>query len=137
MLQLPAPIEFFHEAARVAPTWFRLYIEFQEDFRSEHALHLYPRRGADLLQHPTAFAHPTSLVSVALSINRSTDVRESLPFFKVVDDHRRRVRNFLTGVQQNLLADDFRGHESGRLIGDLVLRKISRASGKRRKNHFH
>src|SRR5579864_7536159 len=99
MLQLAAPIEFFHEASRVAPAGLRFDVKFEKDFRPQHALDLYPRRRADLLQHPAAFAYQNSLLSIALAINRCADAREPLPLFKIIDDHRSRVRNLLAGIQ--------------------------------------
>ena len=49
------------------------------------------------------------------------------PFFKLLDHHGGRVRDFFLGLHQHLFADDLRHHETHRLIRDLVFGKIARA----------
>src|SRR5271163_4652346 len=50
-LQLTPPVEFFYEAAAGAPLFLHLDEEFEENSRSEQPLNIFPRSGADALQH--------------------------------------------------------------------------------------
>ena len=62
-------------------------------------------------------------------VDSGGDARQLLAFFVLIDQHRGRVRHFLRGVQQHLLADQLRYQEPLRLVGDLVFGEVSRAFG--------
>src|SRR5579862_7069542 len=134
LLQLATPIQLAHKAARIAPSRLCFYVQFQKDFGSQHALDLDPCRGPDFLEHAPALAHQDSFLSIAFAIDCRSDAREPLPFLEVFDHHGGGIGNFFTGIKQDLFPNSFGRHESRRLIGNLVFRKISRPRGKDRED---
>src|SRR5579862_7785617 len=91
LLQLAAPIEFFHKPPGIAPARFSFHVKFKEELGPEHALDLHARRRTDLLQHAAALADQNSLLSIALAIDGGCDARQTLPFLEVFDNHCRGV----------------------------------------------
>ena len=76
-------------------------------------------------------ADQDGLLPFALAIDRRRNARQPAAFFVLLDQHRGRVRHFLLGGQQHLLADQFGHQKALGLVGDLVLGEISRPFGKR------
>src|SRR5208337_3848251 len=129
LLQLTAPIEFFHKGSRVAPAGLDLDEEFEKDFGSYHFFDVEAGRGSDLLEHLAAFAQQDGLLAVAFAINHSRDPGQARTLFKLLDQNGDGVRHFFMGVHENVLADQLRCHESHGLVGDLVFGKIARTVG--------
>src|SRR3984885_16338085 len=73
VLQLPAPVEFFHKAARVPPTRFRFYVKLEKNFGSHHALDLQTGRCADLLKHLAALSNQNPLLPSPLAVDGRRD----------------------------------------------------------------
>src|SRR5579862_2755342 len=98
LLNLTPPVQLFHEVSRIAPARLSLHIKLKKYLGSHHALNLNPRRGSNLLQHSSAFAHQNPLLPVALAIDRSGDPRETLAFLEAVHKDSRRIWNFFAGI---------------------------------------
>src|SRR5215469_1834399 len=62
--KLPPPVQLVDKLPRLAPSRLHLHIKLQEHFSSHHLLDVYPRRGADLLQHLPALAEQNRLLPV-------------------------------------------------------------------------
>src|SRR6266403_1963058 len=123
------PVEFFHEASRIAPASFYLDEKFEKNLGSYHFLDVETGRGSDLLEHLAAFAEQNGFLAVALAVNHSGNPRQPWTLFELFDQDRDRMRHFFMRLHQNMLADQFCCHESHRLIGKLILGKIARATG--------
>src|SRR5580698_6209596 len=89
--QLPPPIEFIDEPARLPPARFDFDVKLEIDFSPYHPLDLDPRGGADFLQHLAAFAHQDALLPFALAVNDRGNARELLAFLEVFHDHCGRI----------------------------------------------
>src|SRR5215467_11164315 len=131
LLYLPPPIEFLDKPARIAPSRLGFDKKLQEQLRSQRALDLHARRGSDLLEHLAAFSHQDPLLPSAFAVDGGGDAGKPFALFEAVHQNRRGVGNLFAGVEQYLFANDLGGHESGRLIGDLIFRKICRTRRKR------
>src|SRR5580698_11652701 len=85
--QLPPPIEFIDEPARLPPARFDFDVKLKIDFSPYHPLDLDPRGGTDFLQHLATFAHQDALLPFALAVNDCGNARELLAFLEVFHDH--------------------------------------------------
>ena len=77
----------------------------------EQPLQILARLRADPLDHRAALAYDDRLLGLGFDENRRVDAMEWLRpgrFLKLIDDDRRRVRQLVARVAQDLLADDFR-----------------------------
>ena len=129
MLELTPPIQFFHEASRVAPAGFDLDEEFEKNLGAYHLLDVKTGGGSDLLEHLAAFAEQDGFLAVAFAINHGGNPGQARTLFELLDQNRDRVRHLFMRLHQNMFADQLRRHESHRLIGDLIFREIARAVG--------
>src|SRR5215467_14319585 len=102
--------EALQQCLPAGPVRFHLHPEVQEDLAPEQLLHLGPRPGADLLQHPSAPADDDPLLGVALDVDRRRDVDDvgAVPGLDVVDHHGHRVRDLLRQQLEHLLPDQLR-----------------------------
>src|SRR5215475_6778495 len=76
LLYLPPPIEFLDKPARIAPSRLGFDKKLQEQLRSQRALDLHARRGADLLEHLAAFSHEDPLLPAAFAVDGGGDARK-------------------------------------------------------------
>src|SRR3954452_22409519 len=121
------PIQFDEKPFVLAPRSVYGNVQVEENARAEDRLQLDARLGADPFDHLAALADDDRLLRLALDDDGRVDLDEVLLFvlFPTVDRDGRRVRQFLGGMRQQLLAHDLGREEALRLRGE-VLGRIDR-----------
>src|SRR5450755_4178585 len=87
LLELTAPIQFFHEVSRIAPAGFDFDEEFEKDFGPDHLLDVEACVGSNLLEHLAAFAEQDGFLAVAFAKNHSGNSRHPRTLFELLDQH--------------------------------------------------
>src|ERR1039458_5586398 len=108
--------------------------EVEEDFLVHGNFEFFAGGGTDVPDHPGALADEHALVAIVGRQDGGFDVHEWFPLlvfavFHLVDNHRRRVRNLLVGLQVKLLANEFTDPEFVGDIGHLTEGILRRADG--------
>src|SRR6266446_7483787 len=123
--------EALQQGLPAGPVRLHLHPEVQEDPAPEQLLHLRPRPGADLLQHPTAPADDDPLLGVALDVDGCRDEEDvrGVSWLHLVHDDGDRVGDLLRQQLEHLLPDHLGdGHRPG-LVADGFLRVVLRPLG--------
>ena len=100
--------------------------QLKKDLRVQQPLDLQTRRRADLLQRASLLADQDGLLPIALAVDGGSDAGQLRALLVLFDQHGGRVRDFLLGDQQHLLANQFGHQEALRLVGDLIFREVAR-----------
>ena len=110
----------------VAPVLVDFYEGLEEYLLAEELFEALPRLHRHLLQRLSLMSDDNSLLRVALNIDDSVDMYDTLVLLEPFDDDLNRIRYLLVIIAQYLLTDNLRDEELRRFVGELVLVEICR-----------